>query len=257
MNNLSFLETIPMIISIISLVATLVIAIFTNKLNKKVNSRDYELSEKTKSDLLDLIATLRSIRMKIRFVSLMNDVRYNLSEEIKRLNEIKLSSAYLYLMHSIKEKERQEKYDMYYQMLTTINVDNHIRDVEIFSTRLLRIMKDVDIDVIVKYKVQDVYKKFASGSGIEPENELESPKESDDIVEFAQWLIKEEGINDPDVLLWSSIDSKTPDGTKKLDEALKAGANVQCTDKMIKEKYAKQYVLFSNSKIANSNFEKI
>ena len=78
------------LIPIVALIISCVTFYLTNKTNKKVNRKDYEMSENVKYELLQLLATLESIKSKT-LVAPHCKVRMNYSEEIATLRKLKVS----------------------------------------------------------------------------------------------------------------------------------------------------------------------
>lgn len=109
----------------------------------------------------------------------------------------------------------------------------------------------LDFNEIEKYMVQDVYSEFARysvvGYGGEDDNSIDTNnstplnKPKDVFESFITHLVEEQSCEDPDVLLFYSV---FQNNLKKTKKALDDGANTRCTDKMIVEKYRKEYVAF-------------
>lgn len=92
-------------ISIISLICSTIIPIHVNnrtiKVTEKVNSKEYQIAENTKFDLLELLCVLVSIDGKIA------SNNEDFSQEATMLHRIQANTNYLFMLHSIERKERE------------------------------------------------------------------------------------------------------------------------------------------------------
>ena len=77
----------------------------TNRMNKKVNKKDYEISENLKYEILKLIAALRSLDAKA-VLSVHINQKIDYSPEIKIISDLRVSPGYLIFLHSINDDLR-------------------------------------------------------------------------------------------------------------------------------------------------------
>lgn len=222
-----------------------------NEILERTSSRDYELVENVKADFMSLIAVLHSIgKTRIYMNHMPQGTQLDLTYEYATLKRIKDSASYLYLLKALKEQNK-DKHELYFWFDVRYNILLGAKDANMALQLLNTIEKsNFDFDKIEKYRVQDVYAEFAKFSVIgygdnDESGELKDttpPKDPKDIFEgFVIHLVEEQSCEDPDVLLFYSVFKNDSEVTKK---ALDNGANTRCTDKMIIEKYSKEYELY-------------
>lgn len=256
--------------AIISLAISLFVNARSNKQNKRLNeqdqelkkqgndilelasSRDYELVENVKTDLMSLIAVLHSIgKTSIYMNHMPQGTKMDLSIEYSTLGRIKNSASYLYLLKALKE-QNEDNLDLYFWFDVRYNILLGTRDTKV-ALQLLNTIKNAELDFgrIEQYKVQDVYSEFAKFSAVgygDDEGDSEEltdstpPTGPNDVFEdFVIHLVEEKSCEDPDVMLFYSVFKNDPEITKN---ALDNGANTRCTDKMIVEKYNQEHKAF-------------
>lgn len=99
------------------------------ELNKKVNSKEYEMFENMKFEVLKIIADLKAIDAKIGAPVYNGDDNYDYtdkieslpvdySQEIESLTKMQSSPGYLLLLHSIKDDNKRKELEETFRFLT-------------------------------------------------------------------------------------------------------------------------------------------
>ena len=226
------------IIQIISIVASSTIAIWalikTNRTAKKLASKEHELAEGIKSDILQLIGTFTSIRYKtILAPNLLNDVSFD--DEISAIRRIKLTSGYVFLKYRM-PKDDQKMFELLVQLMTERNntLSNDMLDG--YSESLISIISKLADNKELSEEIQKIIKTMCEDVLL---NET-SPQIPNEFERFVYYLI-ENGITDPDVRLFQGV---FKNDVNIIQKALDEGADRKCTDKALKEKYRIQYASF-------------
>ena len=233
----SYLDFIGIIISatigIVSLVKTI-------RNEKKLASKEHELAEGLKSDILQLIGVLTSIRYKIMLKQqLPEDV--SLDDEIKAINKSRLTCGYVFLMYRIPSGDRL-LFEVRIQLIASGNNLISINLIDAYALGLIRTLLKLANDITLGDEIQQILKKMNEDEFLKEVN----PQIPDEFTKFVYYLI-ENGITDPDVLLFYGVFENNVDIVKK---ALDDGADTKCTDKMILSRYEKEYkeFLMTNNK---------
>ena len=85
-------------------------------MNRKVNRKDYEISENLKYELLRLVAALRSLDAKA-VISPHVEGKMDYTQEIGVISELRMSPGYLVFLHSINNDDDRFWIDFNIQML--------------------------------------------------------------------------------------------------------------------------------------------
>lgn len=80
--------------------------LFTNAFNKKINAKEYEISENFKAEFLEMVLSLYSIKDKIEY-----EEPKDISAECEKLTEIRLKPGYLLIMLSFKNENEIIQFD--------------------------------------------------------------------------------------------------------------------------------------------------
>lgn len=220
------------IVSIVSLVVSI-------RNDKKLASKEHDLAEGLKSEILELLAIFSSIQYKrILMPHVPNDVL--IEEELVALTKNRLTAGYVYLANCIEDKDDRKMFEVRYQMIL-----NNREDIDIaarFSRLLLETLckqrKDAGLGKEIPQIIMNMY---------EDENLKElNPQIPSEFERFVHFLIGK-GITDPDVWLFHGI---FEDNVNIVKKALDDGANTKCTDIVIKERYGELYEEFKNKEFA-------
>lgn len=118
---------IGIVISLIGIVISCICFYLTQSANKKINAIEYEVTENFKTDLLEMVLTLNSIKSKI-----LNDK--DISTECNKLANFRMQSSYMLMWQSFKKSKDWYKFDQLLQRiieleLCTAQVDQEQKDV--------------------------------------------------------------------------------------------------------------------------------
>lgn len=223
------------IIQIISIVASSTIAIWalikTNRTAKKLASKEHELAEGIKSDILQLIGTFTSIRYKtILAPNLLNDVSYD--DEISAIKKIKLTSGYVFLKYRM-PKDDQKMFEILVQLMTESNNSLSNDMLDGYSEYLISIIRKLADNKELGEEIQKIIKTMCEDELL---NEA-TPKIPNEFERFVYYLI-EKGVTDPDVRLFLGV---FKNDVNIISKALDEGADRKCTDKALQERYSSQY----------------
>lgn len=238
MNILQF--TLQLTVSIIALIVSGVSFYLTNRMNKKVNKKDYEISENLKYELMKLIAALRFMDAKAALTVHFKQ-KMDYSREIDILADLQTSPGYLLFLKSIENDDERMLLDINMKMLVidgnTISKD----DIRSLTKRILYTIRNktnlkgtLDIDVIA------LLNNFCTMRGAAPELSEKDKKPSAQSQVFCMFIqhLVEQGNTDPNVLLFYAVFTENED---LLSAALASGANPNTTDIELIKKYQKEY----------------
>ena len=113
----------------------------TNRMNKKVNKKDYEISENLKYELLQLIAALRALDAKAVISPHVNE-KVDYSQELQVISNLRMSPGYLVFLHAIDNDKDRFWVDFNIQYLSIIGHKLPMQDIRMFSNRLLDLLKN-------------------------------------------------------------------------------------------------------------------
>lgn len=213
----------------------------TNRMNKKVNKKDYEISENLKYEIMKLIAALRSMDAKAVLAPHFKQAM-DYKQEIDILSQLQTSPGYLLFLHSVVNDDDRMMLDLAMKMLIINGNSMNRKDIRIFANRILSFIKNktnfkdvLDIDVIA------LLDDLCDMRGTSPEFDESTVKQDNvKLKDFFEYLIKN-GNTDPDVLLFYSIFVNDKELTEK---AINLGASLNVTDKELIERYKKEYNAF-------------
>ena len=230
---------LAIIVSVISLVITIYMNSQTVKLTKRLNSEEYQISEKLKYDLMQLIAVLKTINAKT-YIEGELDFSYEL-EELKR---IQTTPGYHYFLNRFDNVFKKIPIEYGVLQLTdlissgaskvSIKAMSKIVLDELGNSIDLQRGKEKDFEDVLRYMCL----KDGGLTTVKKHNELEM-KELEDWHAFFHHLV-DEGIEDPDVLYFLGV---LHEDKELIQSAKESGASVQNGSDIIK-RYQNEYYLF-------------
>jgi len=189
------LAIVAIIVSVVSLVSTIIITVLinnkTNTLTEKLNSKEFQMSESVKYDLIEIAAVLRSIDLKIElrkpkdpnilkyksnndsklFISTATD-RINIweyldsyyndsilkkdidfSNEIAALSEIQARPSYLFFLHSIDSRKHRFEIEIGLRKLTDFYLVSNSVSLEAIQTQVFLIQNVLAKNVGLKDEI--------------------------------------------------------------------------------------------------------
>lgn len=237
MNILEFIGQIA--VPALALIVSGLSFYLTNRMNKKVNRKDYEISENLKYELLKLIAALRALDAKAVMSPHVNKTM-DYSQEIQVISNLRMSPGYLVFLHSINNDDDRFWIDFNIQLLSVVGKEMSMQDIRKFSNRLLDLLKNkTNLQGILDLEVLDLMKEFCEMKGTAPEFNDNNSESSFDkkFKTYIEALVKQ-GNSDPDVLVWYGV---LFSDTEILEKALKDGGRPNITQEEIIKKYKQVY----------------
>lgn len=222
-------------IQIIGIIAASVIAIWalvrTNRVTKELASKEHELAESLKSDILQVAGTLTSIRYKVMLEpNLPNEASFD--NEISAIKRIKLTSGYVFLKYQM-PKEDQKMFEIMIQLMTEQNNPLSRNMLDGYAEALVSIIRKLANSKELGVEILKIIKTMCEDELL---NEA-TPRIPNEFERFVYYLI-EKDITDPDVSLFHGV-FKNDVGI--VSKALDEGADRKCTDKALQERYSSQY----------------
>jgi len=240
MNILEFIGQIA--VPALALIVSGISFYLTNRMNKKVNKKDYEISENLKYELLRLIAALRALDAKA-VISPRINCKMDYTQEIQVISNLRISPGYLVFLHSIDNDDDRFWIDFNIQFLSIAGNTMHINEIRRFSNRLLDILKNkTNLRGILDLEVLDLMREFCEMKGSTPkfqENNIEDNSDTK-FKSFIAYLV-ENGNCDPNVLVWHGV---LTNNTSLLKEALASGGKSNITQQDIINKYKAEFESF-------------
>lgn len=229
------------IIQIIGIIAASAIAIWalirTNQTAKQLASKEHELSEGLKADILQFVGVLSSIRYKVLLEpNLPNNVSFE--DEISALKRIKLTSGYVFLKYQM-PKEDQKMFEIMIQLMTEQNNPLSRNMLDGYAESLVSIIRKLANNKELGEEILKIIKTMCEDELL---NET-TPRIPNEFERFVYYLI-EKGITDPDVRLFHGV---FENDVNIVSKALNDGADRRCTDRMIIERYRNDYNEFLKS----------
>ena len=239
MNIIEFIGQIA--VPVLALIVSGISFYLTNRMNKKVNKKDYEISENLKYEIMKLIAALRSMDAKAVLAPHFKQAM-DYKQEIDILSKLQTSPGYLLFLHSVASDDDRMMLDLTMKMLVINGNAMNRQDIRISANRILDFIKNktnfrdtLDVDVIA------LLDDLCDMRGTAPEFDESTVKQDNvKLKDFFEYLIKN-GNTDPDVLLFYSIFVNDKELTEK---AINLGASLNVTDKELIERYKKEYNAF-------------
>lgn len=247
-------------------VGTLLVALFAyrqvkinNKLIKKINSKEHELSESMKYELIEMIAILRAIDQKAAF-NLERKGKIDYSPEIKRLKELQAKPGFLIFLNSISDDYQKGR-------VTECSWVEHI--IAVLCDWLLPSVTDDEEDIegirLIVHEIIDIllnkHADLKGQFGVEYEELLFSICSlkggysqfdyvgAEEIADkkmknrnFLHYLIENRKIQDPNVLLWHGRSQLFKfEGEADIKNALDNGADEAVKIDDVIKKYEKEH----------------
>ena len=235
------LNILSITVSGLAIIMSSIFAFEANRTNKKVNEKDYAITENLKYDLLELIATIRAMDFKAAISGHIEDLSYE--TECEALNQLMISPSFLLMLQAMPLKERQIS-ELYFHFLASADKSPTISAVDIRygCHYILDVLKDkvdikdvLDITVIKAiHDLCDIESVVDSSYDTMNENAEEEKKVFESFIRF----LFEKGVNDEDVNVFYYVLANDVDG---LEAALKRGGNPKVTQGEIIERY-RQYL---------------
>jgi len=244
-------KLIPLIISLIALLVTIIATILNFKRTKKYNSNDFKLSQKVKDETLELLSTLRALILKA-IHSTQGIKSLTITEEKKRINLFLHSSTAFafYVWVGQKSKftgDKPEEWRTFFLRLSQILSIDDVYSAGCIAVELEILfdkLSEDDFSKISSYlsNVPDALKKFKTSREYDTSiqtfiNVCTDRKMKDCLVEQKLRHIKSKGINDPNIDLFLGVFS---DDTDIVKSSLRAGADPSITDIKLLSQYREQ-----------------
>lgn len=190
------------VISLAAIVLSIIAYRQSTKAALKVSSKEHEMSENLKYDILQLIAVLNAIDEKARLKTLRGKIDY--SHEIEILLRLQSHPEFLLLIRSIKESPYRNVLEHDMHQLTDGSLDDDKKRENAFFI-LTAIKKQVNIDALVK-QIEDNFSNNWNQT-VKELCDLSSHSDSYGYTIVNNWikygffdyLIKEKNINDNDL----------------------------------------------------------
>lgn len=226
-------------VSGLAVIVSCVSAYFTNRMNKKVNKKDFEIAENLKYELTHLLATLRSLKAKA-VLSPHLPKKIGLSQELTVLSELRMSPGFLLCLHALDDDEDKWKLQFLTMYLSAIGEELKVSEIIDKSEQIERLLQKIDSKKIKKVNIFELLKEFSNMKEIAPAYKELQVKENEEDVLFKTFInnLVESGNTDPDVMLWHAVLTNDKD---KLSKAADAGAKLNVTDKEMIKRYQTEY----------------
>jgi len=247
MDNTSLIITIiSLVLALVSLAAIVLSFISykeSSKTTLKVNSKEHEMSESMKSELLELVAILRFIDRKAASVDYFQR-RHDFSYEIDRLSKIQMSPSYLIYLHSTGLETVDDNINCLLELLL-MNESEMMNNIRFWIRVILKELGEyTNIKDGEKVNFEKLLKKWCTKKCCFVVPDLNySVKKMKELLKDKAFMekLKDEGNNDGDVdyihkVLCTAID----------ENAIEIGWNVNCwvTKKDVLQKYQEEYKEF-------------
>ena len=221
------------LVAIIAIIVSCVSLIITTRMENKINSKEFEMAENIKYDIIHLIAVIRAIDAKVLLAPQV-DQTVDLTPEIGELAKIRMNPSYMYFLASINDEEDRFWVQLNTNMLVVTGSSYQIYEIRLFCNRMLNLLKDyVDFDSANNVELNKLVPLICDMKGLTEFEKKDSQK-------FYQLLdsLHNQGIDDPDVDLFYAV---IHNDTVLTQNALNRGANIKVKDYEIIEKYKEIY----------------
>lgn len=213
----------------------------TNRMSKKVNSKDYEISENLKYELMQLIAVLKSLDSKAALSPGLN-VKADYLPEINEISKLVISPSYLVFLRSIDNEKDRSWVDLNIHYLVIRGNEMSRSEVRQFSNRVLDLIKNTtSLKNTLNLDVFNLMKEFCDMKGAVPKYEEKEAKNDNEMFSLFLSYLRNNGVDDPDVNVFYGV---VNGDEELLKQALNAGGNPNITDKAIIKKYKDLYLSF-------------
>lgn len=239
---------LTLVLTVFSLIALILSWIsFSNstRITEQVNSKEYQMSEDLKYEMLKVVADLKSIDSKASLEHLVKNKRAYYSIEIEDLTKLRTSPGYLFYLNSIESDET--RFWLEYNMVMLITSINYMGSWQIRDCvyEALKILKNVDgLDNTFKTNVWDLMGESCDLTIInqfEPQKNKELTEDELYFYSFVDYLYKELKVKDSIVMFYYG---KHYDSTEIMQEAISMGAYVYADPYDVLNRYQKEFVAF-------------
>lgn len=246
--------TLTLVLTIFSLVALIISGITSynaNKTTKMVSSKEYQMKENLKFELLKVITELKSIESKI---AVEPALQVDFHQEFESISQLRTSPGYLLLLHSIKSEE--DRFELDKNMLLLINsiqLANSGKTLECIHN-VLGILKDkADPNKVERMDMDELTRVFCEMKIIAPVYQMMDIEETVIFKKFIEYLVDIKHYTDPEVLLYYG---KHFNDREKGSQAFDDGADTRISESDIINKYRDDYKWFVSdfNKLASELF---
>lgn len=210
-----------------------------NMLTEKINSKEYQMSENLKYELLKVVADLKSIETKASIEHIMF-MSMDYSKEVEDIKTLRTSPGYLLYLNSIGNEEYRQFLDLALLMLTHPTdafTAEHRRGFSHYALDILRNKTNLDS---ISTDVGVLVEELCDMEIVAPQYKTQEANGSLEL--FLKYLMDEKTINDVDVLFFFG---RISNDTILLNQATKEGANTKITILEIIERYRTEYYQFA------------
>lgn len=272
-------SAIAVIMSVITLIYTIGIDNKATALTEKINSKEYEISQNLKYQVLQLESTLNSITNKIKNIHSNGD--YNITKEVNVLSDFITTPEYLIIQYFIKFDDRSD-FNKNMVLLADYSTKLSVEAIKKLVKKLENVLyEDYFIKKVEEYRITDkdgllreiqknkindaiegqikaiLLDSIFSGEGDKLSSvDLESypiATRLDTFELFLYYLALEEQSTDPDV--WLFIGSLWND-SGIIVQAIDSGANVNVTSEDLKSNYYDEYLAYYDGYYLDNQIEK-
>lgn len=263
--SISPLSRASFIVSVFALfasLATIVVTVHmnnkTNELTERLNSKEYQISESLKYDIIELVSILRAIESKSFLARFVDDYEIDYSTELQMLKKIQTRPGYRVFLHSIDGDGNRHQIEILIQHF----IDFYLTSPTTTSTEigdqvqliLNEIGENTDLTSNLNMDFNDFIKDLCHIERMVPK-EYDSLEHEERYCDFVQYLLVFKDYDDPDIEYYYSYFCEMD--TLRAMEAVKKGAI--CVDldeeyeegfwdwylwRNIKEKYSDEYRTF-------------
>ncbi len=225
-------------LSVIAIIVSVIAIVFTNNLTKKVNSKEFQMSENLKYELLKMVADLKSIESKASIQHLMPE-EMDYSKEMEDISNFRTSPGYLIYLNSLPNDDDRLMFDLSLLLLTSSKNTISTEDVRALTHNTLEKMKnETNLKKSLNKEVSVLIAELCEMRIVAPQYEHKKPDDDGVLAGFLKYLLIEKRIDDPDVLMLYGV---IENDTVSLKQALDAGANRRITFFEIVQKYQSEY----------------
>jgi len=196
-----WLAILAIIVSVASSIFTIVINNKTNDLTEKVNSKEYQMSENLKYELLKVVAELKSIESKATIERVLG-IKQDYSKEVEEIAAFRTSPGFLIYLQSIDNPKDRLSFDLGLLFLTTPSGALTVEMKLDVSQNVLNILSRIDIEGMQSLKTSDLIKELSSTASFAPKYNSDDADGEDIINQFLEFLMNEKKIVDDDLLLF-------------------------------------------------------
>lgn len=197
------------IISALALIFAIFASYFSYKATMKVSSKEYEMSQNMKYDLVEMVTVLRSIDNKASLLS-YTDNNIDFTTEIQSLKSIQSKPGYLVFLSLIEERSERLRVENGMLLLSDyflVSTNTQKTIIRAWVRGLLNIMeKYVDFDKSIEIDYSDVISKSCSKKTVLSKTDIDSLYlDNAFLVRDFVYELKLEGVADPEINYLDSV----------------------------------------------------